>query len=256
MTDLRSTRARLDGILGALAEAVTVHDEHGQTIYANAAAARLLGREVADDVTAAKPGELGARFAITREDGSPVAIDGPARPAADGGRGGARALTRSVDLDERRGVLAADQGDVLHDRGRPLAVNIIEDVTDAKEAELRQRFLAEAGQLLASSLDYEETLAARRDARRPVAGRLVRGRPPRRARRHHQVALAHADPAKIALAERLRERYPPDPDATTASRASRRAAAELFRESPTSCSTRRSSDPEQLDASASSACGR
>jgi PAS domain-containing protein len=41
--DLRSTRARLDGILGALAEAVTVHDEHGQTVYANRAAADLLG---------------------------------------------------------------------------------------------------------------------------------------------------------------------------------------------------------------------
>ena len=55
VTDLRSTRARLDGILRALAEAVTVHDESGQTIYANAAAAKLLGRADPDDVTAAKP---------------------------------------------------------------------------------------------------------------------------------------------------------------------------------------------------------
>ena len=47
VSDLRSTRARLDGILGALAEAVTVHDDHGQTVYANDAAARLLGRDLA-----------------------------------------------------------------------------------------------------------------------------------------------------------------------------------------------------------------
>ena len=39
-----------------------------------------------------------------------------------------------------------------------MAVSVIEDVTEAKEAELRQRFLAQAGVTLASSLDYEETL--------------------------------------------------------------------------------------------------
>ena len=80
-----------------------------------------------------------------------------------------------------------------------MAVSVIEDVTEAKEAELRQRFLAQAGVTLASSLDYEETLqrvaqlavpgladwcavdvarrqpapqARRRRARRPRQGRL------------------------------------------------------------------------------------
>ena len=41
--DLDATQARLDGILGSLGEAVTVHDERGKTIYANEAAAKLLG---------------------------------------------------------------------------------------------------------------------------------------------------------------------------------------------------------------------
>ena len=40
-----------------------------------------------------------------------------------------------------------------------LAVNVIEDVTDVKRAEHAQRFLAQAGAVLASSLDYEQTLA-------------------------------------------------------------------------------------------------
>ena len=44
--ELRGTRAQLDGILGALAEAVTVHDERGATVYANRAAAELLGYDV------------------------------------------------------------------------------------------------------------------------------------------------------------------------------------------------------------------
>ena len=36
--ELRATQARLDGILGSLGEAVTVHDERGKTVYANDAA--------------------------------------------------------------------------------------------------------------------------------------------------------------------------------------------------------------------------
>ena len=38
------------------------------------------------------------------------------------------------------------------------AVTIIEDVTATKRAELQTRFLSRASDLLASSLDYEETL--------------------------------------------------------------------------------------------------
>ena len=46
----------------------------------------------------------------------------------------------------------------------------------AKDAELRQRFLAEAGQLLASSLDYAADARADRADDRAAAGRLVRHR--------------------------------------------------------------------------------
>jgi len=82
----------------------------------------------------------------------------------------------------------------------------------AEEREKQLVFLAEASTELASSLDYETTLA--RVARLAVphfadwcgvdilaedgAIRLV--------------ALAHADPAKVELARRFRERYPPDPE--------------------------------------------
>ena len=46
------------------------------------------------------------------------------------------------------------------------AVTIIEDVTAAKRAALRMEFLAQASQVLASSLDYQQTL-------RNVAGLAV-----------------------------------------------------------------------------------
>ena len=41
-----------------------------------------------------------------------------------------------------------------------LAINVIEDVTELKQVEQAQRFLAEASRVLADSLDYEATLAA------------------------------------------------------------------------------------------------
>ena len=75
ITELRRTRERLERILGSLAEAVTVHDERGKLVYANGAAATLLGAESVDELLAAEPGELAARFIITREDGTPVRED-------------------------------------------------------------------------------------------------------------------------------------------------------------------------------------
>ena len=39
-----------------------------------------------------------------------------------------------------------------------LVVNVIEDISEVKRAEIAQRMLARAGELLSSSLDYERTL--------------------------------------------------------------------------------------------------
>ena len=73
-------------------------------------------------------------------------------------------------------------------------------------------FLAQAATELASSLDYEGTLASVAQLAVPTFadwcaidvvddGRLRR------------LAVAHVDPAKVRLAHELAERYPPDPDA-------------------------------------------
>src|SRR4029079_5912879 len=91
------------------------------------------------------------------------------------------------------------------------AVVALTDITERRMGQENQRFLAEGGELLGSSLDYEETL-------RRVAGLAV----PRIADwvsielvdddgELSQLVVAHVDPAKVALARRLRERYPPDP---------------------------------------------
>ena len=92
-------------------------------------------------------------------------------------------------------------------RSRP-AVTIIEDVTASKRMQLRSEFLARAATLLASSLDYQQTL-------QNVAGLAV----PALADwcgvdlidedgHREPVAVAHVDPSRVELATRLRAYEP------------------------------------------------
>jgi serine phosphatase RsbU (regulator of sigma subunit)/PAS domain-containing protein len=247
-TELRGTQARLDGILGSLGEAVTVHDERGKTIYVNDAAVTLLGSPDVDDVLAAEPGELAQRFQITREDGSPVQVDDLPGRRLVAGEEAPSLLTRSVRRDTGEALWLLTKATLYTDPGgERLAINIIEDVTEAKEAELRQRFLAEAGQLLASSLDYEQTLE--RVARMIVPGladwcgiEMVDEQGG-----SHQVAVAHVDPAKVQMAHDLRRRYPPDPDAPGGLPAILRGGpAELYSEIPDELIEQAARDEEHL----------
>lgn len=207
--ELRRTRGRLERILGALSEAVTVNDADGRMVYANEAVARLLGCDSVDEVLATPGKELAARFAISREDGSPVApADLPSMRVLAGGPAESL-LTRSVRIDSGVTSWLLTKATLIDDEER-LAVTIIEDVTEAKDAELRQRFLAEASAVLASTLDFERTLThVARLAVPSLAdwcavdlltedGGLER------------VVLAHADPDKEAAGREIRRRYPPD----------------------------------------------
>ena len=114
--ELHAAQLRLDGILGSLGEAVTVHDERGKTVYANDAAARLLGCDSVEEVLAAEPGQLAGRFTITHEDGSPVRARGPPRAAPDRRRGRCLAADAQHPHRHRRGAVAAHEG---HAHERP-----------------------------------------------------------------------------------------------------------------------------------------
>ena len=89
------------------------------------------------------------------------------------------------------------------------AVNVFENITEVKRAQLAESFMAEASRVLASSMDYGETL--QRVARLAVPqiadwcavdvlderGEIER------------VAVHHADPRKLELAARLDRAYRP-----------------------------------------------
>lgn len=87
------------------------------------------------------------------------------------------------------------------------------DIADRKRHQEEQEFLSEATRVLASSLDYRQTLASVAQLAVPtiadwcvvhaVGDDGVIG----------QIAVAHADPAKVAWAREIQERYPSNPDA-------------------------------------------
>jgi anti-sigma regulatory factor (Ser/Thr protein kinase)/GAF domain-containing protein len=159
--ELRRTRLRLERILSALSEAVTVQDAAGQSVYANDAAARLLGAATPDEVLSATPGELAGRFEITREDGTAVELaDLPGHRVLHdpGHEDGAELLTRSVIRRTGAERWLLTKSTRLAD-DEPFAVNIIEDITVAKNAEMRRRVLAQIGEVLATRTDARAALA-------------------------------------------------------------------------------------------------
>ena len=251
VTELGATRAWLDGILGSLAEAVTVHDAQGQTVYANHAAAELMGFAAPDDVLRAKPGQLAKRFRITHEDGSPVRVEEfPGRRLFAGDPDPPPVLTHSVLRETGEEFWLLTKASLLRDEsGSGFAVNVIEDVTDAKQAELRQRFLAEAGQVLASSLDYQQTLERVAQLAVPWLADWCAVDMPDGHGGLELVALAHSDPAKVEFGRELRRRFPPDLDAPTGAGAILRGgSAELYHEIPDELLEQSITEPEELAA--------
>lgn len=86
-----------------------------------------------------------------------------------------------------------------------------------REATSRQQltFLAEAGAILASSLDYETTLTNVAHLAVPKLGDWCAVDILEDSGAIRSLAVAHSDPAKVALARTIRQRYPPDPKAQT-----------------------------------------
>lgn len=247
--ELSATREQLDGMLANLTEAVTVTDRTRRMRYANQAAAELLGYASPEELLAEPLGTIAQGWESTLEDGRPMAAEDvpswkivnglPAEPLL------VRVVNRKSGEQRWRLVKAAP---LRSPTGELMAVSVIEDVTEAKEAELRQRFLAQAGETLASSLDYEETL--QRVARLAVPGLadwcavdvLDAGG------RLEQVGVAHVDPEKVAFALEYRRRYPPDPsDEAGLYAVLRSGQPELYPEIPDALLEQSITDRQQLD---------
>jgi PAS domain S-box-containing protein len=158
--ELRRTEGQLEAVLGNLAAAVTVQAADGSLVYVNQAAAETLGCASPAEVLATPLAQLLDAFVVLDEAGRPFDLrDLPGRHAL-AGEEPRPALTHTIVKatgEERWAVTKATP--VLDEHGEVvLAVNIIEDVTDARLAERQQRFLSAASMLVSSSLDIDVTL--------------------------------------------------------------------------------------------------
>lgn len=211
---LEAGRAQLEGVLAVVAEAVTVNKADGRFVFANRAALELMGVQTLQELEATPADELFARFESRRDDDTPVLPnDLPGRRLLRG-EPAPPLLIRRVDrvTGAHRWLLL--KAAVLHRPDGDLAVNVLEDLTDAKERELRERFLAHATDLLASSsLDFEETLQGIVRLAVPQLADWCVVELAEQTGRSRQIAVAHRDPLKLEIVEEIRRRYPPDHDA-------------------------------------------
>ncbi len=112
----------------------------------------------------------------------------------------------------------------------------------------RTQFLADVSALLDASLDYDETLASVADlaVRRIADWCSIDMVDEERGLRN--VAVAHVEPEKVALARELQQRYPPDLDAPTGSAnvALRTGESELYAEITPDLLERAGADEDQV----------
>ncbi|MEA2148172.1 MAG: hypothetical protein QOD69_2 [Solirubrobacteraceae bacterium] len=214
-SELETIEAQLTAALSTLAEAVTVQHAGGGLIYANEAAARMLGYASPQELLATPVEEIAGRSETSREDGSPVrAADLPGLRVLAGEEAEplvVRAVDRVTGAETWRMTKASGVSD--RDGNVKLVVNVIEDITSVKRGELTQRLLVRAGDMLTSSLDYEHTLQQVAELCVPELADWCAVSLPDGHGNIRTVAVAHADPDKVALARRIAEQYPSRADA-------------------------------------------
>lgn len=207
---LRAAERRFDAIVGSLGDPVTIRNRANHLVYANRAALELLGLSSVDQLQETSPEQLMAGYTVSGEDGRPVTMDDIPSVRLLRGEDAEPLAIRSVNLETgelRWQLLKAspllDENDEIE-----ATIMILEDITKQKRAERHAAFLAEVSAVLASSLDYEQTLRNVAELAVPdvvdwCAVDLIDEDGDRR-----PVAVAHADPERRALAEQLRSYEP------------------------------------------------
>ncbi len=214
-SDLQRLERRLEAVLANLAEAITVVNSCGQMVFANQAAADLLGFPTPGELTRARPGTVMPRFIVRDEQGRELDLESmPARRLFRGEQPEPLLVSNIVRATgEERWLIVRSSPISDPETGRiGYVVNVFENITEVKRAQLGESFMAEASRALASSMDYGETL--QRVARLAVpqiadwcAVDLVNGRG-----QIERVAVHHADPRKLELAVRIERAHRPTLD--------------------------------------------
>ena len=147
-------------ILENLVDGVTVRDADGNIVLANRVAIEQLGLESAEELRERPDVSILDRYWLDDEHGRRLSRDDEPGIRVLRGEHVEPLVARAVDRTsgQQRWVLVKTRA--LHDGDGELLgeMTVIEDITAVKTAEIRTTALAESGRILASSLDYEQTL--------------------------------------------------------------------------------------------------
>ncbi len=209
---LRDSQNQLDVIVRNLGEGVLATDPSGHLLFANEAAAKLIGYASPPELLASTWTERLSGFEIFDENRRRLLQgDLPGSEALRGQEAPERLICwRIKTTGEERWSTVRSSPILAEDGSVEFAITVFQDVTARKLAEDRIRFFAEASEVLASSLEYETTLAT-------VAGLAV----PRFADwcvialvqpdgSVERATVRHSDPEQTRLAEELAGRTPID----------------------------------------------
>jgi PAS domain S-box-containing protein len=228
-------RGQLEAILQGVADAVTAQGPDGRLLFANDAAVRTLGFGSTEELLNAPIKTILDRFDILDEDRGPFPLEAlPGRRALageDAPESVVRFRVRGTGEESWAAVKATPIRD--QDGKVTMAINVIEDITAHKRAELAQRFLARSAEVLASSLNPDELLVQVANLAVPEVADWVAVDLATESGGLDRKALAHADPDMREWALEMSKRYPSPPDAPAGVyQVIRTGQAELYPEIP------------------------
>ncbi|HEY1509580.1 MAG TPA: SpoIIE family protein phosphatase [Solirubrobacteraceae bacterium] len=207
---LHGSERRFDTVVGSFGDPVTIRDREHRIVYANAAALAQLGFSSAEELRVTPPADIMADYFVWGEDGGPVSMDDIPSVRLLRGDTAEPLVIRTVHRKTGKQKWQLLKSAPLLDEAGAIeaTITIFEDITEQKRAERQGQFLAQVSEALASSLDYEQTLRnvaalAVPDVVDWCAVDLLDDDGDRR-----PVAVAHSDPAQLALAEQMRSYQP------------------------------------------------
>ena len=195
--------AYVSGILGSIGDPFVVQDHEWRFRFVNAAAAAIFARSGHDG----PEGLLGRVVWEAYPELAGTAFEREMRRA--------RETASPVSFTE----FHAESGSWSELRCYPMPggglATLWKDVTDRMQAEEARHYLAGASEILAGSLDRDETVRRLAQLLVPRLADWCSVQLLDDAGALHQTAVAHVDPNKAAWARELNERYPADPQAKT-----------------------------------------